>query len=598
MSPLPRPPACAGCPAEHDVPGHFVPIDRDEGQALDIWGERGGRDEGLAGAGFVGKSGARLRWAAKAAGVPNFRARNAVLCTEISNAFPSDEVARGCLDRHQPEALGAQPARPTLLCGANVVRSLTGFDLPPLEVRGSVVPLLGGGWGVCTFHPALLLYVNDTDPTRKGDPSLEPLLILDIKRALRGGAPRVPIVHVARPQDVLAKVKPGALVAVDIEGGEPQPSVVGFAFSRDEAFVVPWSHDCVPLLRHVFDTCLPLLHNASYDVGELAAIGIEMPKRWIDTLVLAALQDPGLSKGLGKQVLTWVPGTTAWKKLVVHGDKKPTKTHAAYRAMWREILTRIDYPWIPETDEDHLRFYNGLDCAWCYGLAEELRKQIGTRWPYYQSLLNPLQRPLVEMGLRGIPYDPALMAHHQAACDRLVRMAQRILNKVASPILDGAVSSAQCLVDELVAEREAEASKKFTKAVELSKARGKLRAALATRAEGFNMDSPPQRAALLYEWYGLPPQTNKQKTRGGGHSITTDDLAIESLLRRLTRTDPMEEAAAPTVKPKRGTIEEVARVLRAMRAGRKWGVWSRNFLGDSHGEEETLSKVQEDEAVL
>jgi hypothetical protein len=166
------------------------------------------------------------------------------------------------------------------------------------------------------------------------------------------------------------------------------------------------------------------------------------------------------------------------------------------------------------------------------------------------------------MGARGMPVDEAKVAEHKASCYVQVAEATAVLVEAGAEMLANRNDALVMAVARLEGMREAErmgGSRKFSRAKELSGLRTKLKVAGA-----FNPDSHPQRAALLYEWYGLPPIKNR-----GAKGLTTDDTAIANLLSRLARG---------TIKPKRGTAEEVAPVLQAMVDVKKFGTLDRTFL--------------------
>lgn len=186
----------------------------------------------------------------------------------------------------------------------------------------------------------------------------------------------------------------------------------------------------------------------------------------------------------------------------------------------------------------------------------------GSRWDYYVSVLMPLQRPLLEIGARGMPVDEARVAAHKEECKCKVVEATAILVRAGAEMLAERNLALTTQLAYLEGAREAErlnGSRKFTRAKELNSLRTKLKA-----TGDFNPDSHPQRSALLYEWYGLPPIKNK-----GAKGLTTDDTAIADLINRLERG---------TIKPKRGTKEEVLPVLEAMVASKKWSTLERTFL--------------------
>ncbi len=200
------------------------------------------------------------------------------------------------------------------------------------------------------------------------------------------------------------------------------------------------------------------------------------------------------------------------------------------------------------------------------------------RFDYYQRIMAPLPPDLFAMGARGLPVDLSRMAWHRKATQRLVRMASRILRDVGQPVLDRLVRETQNEVDYLEKmrrEEHAAAGKRvaFSQSKQLTGKRGKLARRIENAAKGLNFDSHQQAIYLFYDWYGLPVVNNRKTGQP-----TTDEDAVNSLIKRLTRVDEFGKPA-PTIRPKRGIPkEEVIRVLRAKAAGKKWATWERNFL--------------------
>jgi hypothetical protein len=162
-----------------------------------------------------------------------------------------------------------------------------------------------------------------------------------------------------------------------------------------------------------------------------------------------------------------------------------------------------------------------------------------------------------------MPVDEARVAEHKATCAVKIAEATATLVAAGAAMLADKAALLRCATLELETAREIErlqGIRKFTKAKELTALRGKIK----TLEKGFNPDSAPQRAALLYEYYGLPPIKNK-----GAKGFTSDDTAVGDLINRLERG---------TIKPKVGTKDEVLPVLRAMIEVKRWGVLESTFL--------------------
>jgi DNA polymerase I-like protein with 3'-5' exonuclease and polymerase domains len=234
---------------------------------------------------------------------------------------------------------------------------------------------------------------------------------------------------------------------------------------------------------------------------------------------------------------------------------------------------------VPATGEEWYRFYNGLDTAWTFELFHALRLRQtadGDRFGrYYMQVMVPLQGLLMEMSERGMPFAADAAKRHEIACRRLERMAKSIVDVTGRGILEQRVKESEDALLPMVADREAElartGARAYSKATELTKLKGKLRAAREALEEGFNIESNKQRTGLIYDWFGLPVQKN---TAG---NPTADEEALDSLHRRLVRVDETGKLD-PTIKPARGTRAEVARLLKALIAGKKWPYWRRNYL--------------------
>lgn len=587
----PHPPACEGCPFDYGDDflyggrgGGFVPPDPvDEHTKLVVFGEAPGEQEEREGRGFVGPSGRLLRGVLNRAKAFPYAMSNTVLCRPPNNQFPGFEIARECLRRHQPQL----PAKPVLATGQNAINALTGLTLSPLNVRGSFLPALAGGWIVATFHPAFLVRGWENGDRGKAMDELYPYLGLDALRATQVREPQIPRITIASPQKVREewgkallendRCNPGKLiVSVDIEGKDGVPKIVGVCWDVDQVYVMDWSDGCAAVVAFIFATGQPLFHNANYDIPELEQAGVVPPDSWEDTINVAASYDPSVRVGLEPQCLSWVPGTTTWKGLInhEHGPDYTGGDVSFYRQLWEEILTKLGRG-VPQSGYEWYCFYNGLDTGWALRLWYGLLEQLGPRKRYYFDVMKPLQKPLLVMGQRGVPADPARLAYHQEGCSRVERMANTILRLRAADMLGEGEVALREKVALLESEREVERSqgiKKFTKSKELSSLRTKMKTAQKNVSGGFNADSTLQRRNLLYNWYGLPP-VRDPKAQGP----STNDDAIESLIDRLDRKDE-NKVRIPTIKPKRGTIEEVLQVLHAMMAAKKWATWRRNFL--------------------
>jgi DNA polymerase I-like protein with 3'-5' exonuclease and polymerase domains len=477
---------------------------------------------------------------------------------------------------------------PVVAYGAKAIHALSGMILSPLDIRGSILPVSGApGWFTASIHPAFILRAQSKArgaEQGKAMDELYPLLALDASRAQECSAPRVPRVEMPTVEQLRAewlRERP-TIVSVDIEGKDGIPKIVGVGWRMQHTFVLDWSDGLRTFLDEMFATegCLPLFHNANYDIPELREAGVRPPERWLDTINIAALEDPSLKLRLQVQVLCWVLGTTTWKGLIDH-EEGPDYTGgdvSLYRDLWTEILTRLGRR-VPGTGDEWYKFYNGLDTAWTFELFHTLRRRQtadGDRFNrYYMQVMMPVQGVLMEMTERGMPFAPDVAEYHKAGCVRLERMAKGIADKLGGPILVQRVAEAEAPVAEMEELRLRELSetgrRAYSRATELTKLKGKLRAAREALEEGFNIESNKQRTSLVYDWFGLPVQKND------AGNPTADEDALTSLYKRLTRVDETGKLDA-TVKPKRGTREEVGRLLKALIAGKKWPYWRRNYL--------------------
>lgn len=572
------------------------------------WGEAPGADEVLSRQGFSGASGRELRSALKAAGLRTWSAwprdpimdpalqevsfSNTVLSRPPGNKFPGREAARVCMASHpvQQELL-AERKLPWLACGANAVEALTGFRLPILQARGSLLPVEGQDrWVTATLHPAFLVRGggsnNPNEEHGKGQSEWKPLLILDCLRALKSSTapPDVPAVIVGSASELRARFaqdyRPNqpVLIGTDVEGSRQVMRLLQLCWSDDEVMVVPWQEDCVELLTWIFGRpgVMPIFHNGAYDVPELRALGTKIPDLWVDTINLGALLNPGVKLSLESQGLSYVPRTLVWKGLVDHNDL--TAPQPLYERLWTEVLTRLGRP-VPQSRFGWFCFYGGVD-AWItrrLALAQKTQLEAVGRMSYYRNIMQPLQPILLDTGERGMPCDTERRDFHRRACERLERMAQRILDEATA----ARRGKERADLDEQIATHERERDteraggiRKYSKAEELSALRSRIRG--LDVEGGFNGDSAPQRTALLYEHLGLPQVHRRRKKKGqvDKATITSDDNAVEGLIARLKRG---------TVKAKGCEQAEAIRVCKALVAIKKWSLWRRNFLTSKDG---------------
>lgn len=566
--------------------GPFVPPSPiHEGTRLVAFGEMGGKDEAAAKRGFWGVSGKEFRKALRFAGFhvdsawPNDRRMalgaedvaftNAILCrANDQNRFPGYVQARACLRDCQSNLFHRGKQIPWLACGANAIEALTGLRFSKfLDVRGSFLPVLEAPdkYVVATVHPAFIVRGgkenNPDGGTGKAQSSLFPFLGLDARRATETKRPFIPRL-VGRES-----YRGQPLVAIDIEGGYNAPiSLVGFSWEAGTAYVAPWNSATIDLLRRCCKTSTPVFHNAAYDIPALEAEGVKISS-WVDTINTAALINPSVKLGLQAQVLTYVPGSVTWKGLIDHkkGIHARTPQVALYRKLWAEVFQREGRP-IPSSDEEWFVFYNSYDVAGTLGVALAHRRELEAqgRMGYYREVMQPLQEPLLRMGQRGMPVDLNRMAHHRRACERIERMAQKILDRASQESRAETLKHLETRVKDLEAARETERAnglRAFSCAKELTSLRTKLR---SMQGAAFKGKSTPQRIDLLYSYLGLP-EMRKHKTG----NLTTDEESVNALLLRLKKG---------TIKPKNATVAEAMRVCKALIAISVWGTWRRGFL--------------------
>jgi len=613
------PKLCEGCPLAPTAQGYCPPQSVEAHTKLVVWGEAPGKTEGATGYGFTGISGRLLREWLRRAGLSVASAwgddmprpgrpedvafRNVVCCVRPGNQFPGDEEAKECLRRHGngsiaytktngsivPQIEGSGPPlessqTPSIAYGANATRVLTGYELPILKTRGTILPTTAVNvephgllektrWIVASLHPAFLVRGggkdNPNEEAGKSQDELKPHLGGDARRAIEGAdqGPQPPRVSYLSGPGLLPSQPPSsAIVSIDIEGANGRPNIVGVCWDEEVVYVFPWSEAMRVWLEKLFEgDCIPCFHNASFDVDELEEAGVKPPTRYYDTINMAALYDPDQSMNLQTQVLTHVVGSAAWKGLINHEhgpDYVDTKV-AEYRRLWTDILTRLGRP-VPVTGTDWYAFYNGLDTAWGLALANSFKRKLTAqgRWKYYEDVMMPLQKPLLDIGKRGMPVDEARVARHKVRCQRRVAAATRVLVNAGAAML--AEKANHIAVSICLLERQKEDCKASGTPFANSKELTKLRVKLKASSKGFNPDSSLQRVALLYDWYGLPPVKNK-----GAKGYTSDDTAVADLSNRLERG---------TIKPKRGTVKEALLVLKAMSYAKKYATLERTFL--------------------
>ncbi len=604
------PPACEGCPARATALG-FVPPDVPRpGQKLVIYGESPGAQEVALGCGFVGPAGKKLRIAELRAGLEAGFPRevgagkaqppvpgsvvhaNTQLCFQPGNKY-NPEWAEECLRRHRRlhEPLAGLPV---VSAGLNATRTLTGCQMwSPVSHRGSWLPTRQGdfpwlpAWLVATLHPSFIARGEGGS----GQDHLMPLLTLDLMRALEVSGPVIPRFRFAPAREVGEQLSAVSqqLVSVDLESYGGRPTIVGFKWEHGTSWSCWWDRDAEEVLRALASRRDLLLtyHNAEYDLNEEASVGIPLPEVWVDTINTSARLDPSVPLGLQPQVLTHVAGSVAWKGLVDH--RQPfvvTKSVQAWVDLWSTVMTRLGRSPAPFA-EPSLRVlaYNALD-GWAWDLAHRVRERLGEDGrEYYRQFMQPLQRPLLELGQLGMWVDEDQMAFHRRACERLVRMGQRILDEASAELRRERLDTLMTQVAALEEARETELRRhkeaggkgrpKFSQAQELGDLRSSLRG--LQKSTGFNFDSGPQRQELILS-LGLPLKKGA-KTKGP----TTDEKALSALLKRLE---------LGRIKPRKGVeTEKAVKVLTALIATKQWATWLRNFLRPTGGADDVVGEL-------
>lgn len=469
--------------------------------------------------------------------------------------------------------------RGNLVAGAHLIWQETGYSLGggavDTEIRGSILPDRYGNWVVATADPRTPL----SGPTKwgyKSQTELQPLTRVDIIRA-KNAVPKVPEVRVRKPEEVLAEFRqsPRDYVVIDIEGTTEDMHILGVGWDSEVAWVMAWDREpCLALLRAIIESGTTLVfHNANYDVTELTGLGLPMPEKFEDTIVLAAMFNPSLKKGLQPQVLSWVDGSTAWKGLVDHKrgyQYAPERAKPGqYRALWAEIMRRLGRN-APVTPWQWYAFYNGLDVAYTFRLHSQLRVFLTDtgQLPRYEALEKRLHPHLIKMGLTGMPVNTKTRASLVKECKRIESEANAVLTARGEEVLRQEYEKWQQTTDILRQEILA-AGGKLGDHKEYTSARSKAAIRKKNLDKGFNFDSPSQRAALIYDHLGLP--------KVGRNGRSTQEDVLTTLRLRLSRTG-VDGKPAPSCKPKVGTIEEAVAILDALITGKQYATWRRNFL--------------------
>jgi len=596
------PPECEGCPFAGEQWG-YCPPDRIGPQTkLVIIGRDPGKDEVAIGRGFVGAAGRKLRLAEKMAGLrtgwvqmrysdvigikeppggSEVAHANTRLCRPPKNEWGGLGPQEQCWQRHLERWL-ADWKGPILVTG---IEALTFFREEAVYYDSATGRYAArGGWFPWngrklwfTVHPSFIARggKKGQEAETKSQSDFLPLLVADIQRAVENADP--PLFRGIRrgtPAEALAAWRdagrPGP-ISIDVE----EDQVIGLTWDAETIWEIPWSEENARAVgRFWAEGGIPLFHYASYDLEQLChRVGGTLPDRWYDTIVMAAVINPSVPKNLASLVLTYVPGSLPWKGLVdIEGKGSPSVLARVegHRQVWTEALEQLGrYDLVPEREEGWEPFYNALDVAWTWHLYHGMLQEMEERQErYWREFMLPLQRPLLDMGWRGIPARQEEFRKLAEEIDRQIEETKKVVDRFAGPLLDRQVLEAEARVQLLVEDREAEllrtGERKYSRAKDLAKARAALRAAIKRREEGFNLKSSLQRKALLNEFLGIEGVKVK-----GRKEKSTGEQAIEEIIKRLE---------GGKLRPKGVTKDTALEILRALDRGSKLRTLKANFL--------------------
>jgi uracil-DNA glycosylase family 4 len=326
---------------------------------------------------------------------------NLVLCYSDN---PPQGAISACRARLQDElrsvdtviAAGVETVKEFL--GSTSIKAARGYRH---EKNGKVV--------VATNNPAAVLYDSDTFPN----------LVEDFKLALNPPPPVVyPEVTIIDSDPLMALALFDLLsehsgpIATDIEGHTPHLECIGFSISPDRAFVVSRR-----VIVQVWDELKALLesdkewlwHNGIYDVKLLRRNGIHT-RIVQDTFPLSWCLD---EREEGVHGLAYLSRTQlGWP------NYEPTSVEH-----YKETGELPD-------DIDELHKYNGYDCAATLQLFSLLRERAvaDNVWQLYKGQKLPLMNAIVDVELRGFPYDIIAAAdlNDQYVLPRLKELREQI----------------------------------------------------------------------------------------------------------------------------------------------------------------------------
>jgi uracil-DNA glycosylase family 4 len=367
-----------------------------------------GRHEAMAGKSFSGPSGRVLNHLLKLHGtsLTEVLATNVVLC-QSEGGEPGFGMAQACCEpRLAAETAGATTI---LACGREAAWGLTG-EANIARNRGFVhYRKNGDGSGqrvIVTNNPAVVLRDDATYPE----------LVRDFRLAISPlPEPRLPKVRwtedIKEGREWIGIIRrtliQGTLLGVDIEGGYPNLTCIGFATSPERAVVfgTPVAQQLLPELRGLLE--LPeiryLYHFGKYDVKALRRHGINARVDEDTGLLSYALDErPGdPESGAGGHALEWLlKDELGWPKY-----EPASVRHYKRTGELPDKRARVD-----------LYEYNGMDTAGTlalFGVLVDRARNDGVFERPYKSQLLPLNAALTEVELVGNLFDS------EAACDIL-----------------------------------------------------------------------------------------------------------------------------------------------------------------------------------
>lgn len=400
-------PACVGCPYRNRSLGYVEGVGLKTADLL-IFSEAPGRRELAAGIPFFGPSGTMLNVRLSEVGLTRREARidNACRCVPLVYikcdcngkdpccpqcgatgkyeklngrkdyvlGTPSPEQVKECMARHR-QLDGLSP-KVTLALGSAALYGLTG-EVEIRRWRGlSLCSPLVPGKVVATYHPAYVLRMRSFEPVSKQDFELARRLLQDSPVA----APQVDYAPLP-----IEKLRAAERLVLDLEttGGEPLP-VPGSRITEAAASVRPYQGSPVPVgeLGRLLNGRESVIgQNFLYDARWLAAAGIPVPKRIVDTMLLGHVLNPSTPNDL----------TFLQSMYAEHPIDHNWKTEKAYRDE-RQLVA------LKDVDATHRLLEGGLKQL-------EREGRVGLFW----KNVVPLTRIGFEMQQVGVRIDSTLM---------------------------------------------------------------------------------------------------------------------------------------------------------------------------------------------